>query len=830
MLPAAIAAALITGSLLSAPASAAVMAEAFDTAARPLCLPGLSEATVDKLIPGLYGLGDGQFTLLPSDDAAALDCSKATTAGHSIELDGEQLPLLPLEGEGSAAAEFNPALPPALDVQVNLPVICDSRFSGNGGMRLNLRDSNGDLTVLGGIARFDYRLGTHSVLPVSALVSASVQRPWLNCAVFNPSDYATDGATGNSGPRIFTNGFEPTAAPPAGASLTIQLVDETGEPLPTMRSSAGKIFHLIEQRAGVDFDLRVRVRNGGSRAAQQVRIHEFRPRPGGLIAAPQVSAGADPCRRGETACVANPTAPTALDADIASVAANGGQVILELGRNISLGSGEFALTGFAAFSNPSLSAEADPSDNAIGVVIRALANALPRVLTPIADQASDENAVIALDIAPAFADDDESDVLSFSLASGSLPTGLSLASNGLISGTISFDAVPNTQPTAEFTATIAASDGFGGSVNDTFVWTVTDVNRAPVAGTPVANQSSDEGAVVSLNVAAAITDPDGDVLTYSLAAGALPPGLSLSEAGLISGTISFEAAAGSPYSATLQASDGRGGSVQAAAFGWTVNNVNRSPAIADDLTAPQSFAEGTVVDIATAAGFSDPDGDALSFSATGLPDGLAIDEVTGAITGTLPAVSANTDFNVEITASDAALASVSQAFTLTITPINTPPSFTLSHSHVVVYKNGATPRRQDESIDLTFVASRGDNCFSNVGTGPCTVTVLGLIGDVLANDEGEQVRAIAGSAMSCSSDTVLPGDGFTGFPPQAPAETFVGSGSDLDLQFTYIMGAPTGTQFSCLIEVEDNGNPASETSEDVPAHRLTIEFKDAPPT
>ena len=69
----------------------------------------------------------------------------------------------------------------------------------------------------------------------------------------------------------------------------------------------------------------------------------------------------------------------------------------------------------------------------------------------------------------------------------------------------------------------------------------------------------------------------------------------------------------------------------------------------------------TAVNLALTA--SDADGEALTFSATGLPGGLAINSSTGLITGT-PTAAGN--YNVTVTARDA-LASASQNFTWSLT-------------------------------------------------------------------------------------------------------------------------------------------------------------------
>jgi hypothetical protein len=86
---------------------------------------------------------------------------------------------------------------------------------------------------------------------------------------------------------------------------------------------------------------------------------------------------------------------------------------------------------------------------------------------------------------------------------------------------------------------------------------------------------------------------------------------------------------------------------------------NRAPV----LTNPgnQSGFTGTAVTLALAA--SDADGDALSYSASGLPAGLAINVSTGRITGT-PTTAGN--YTVTVTVRDA-LSSASQVFTWSVT-------------------------------------------------------------------------------------------------------------------------------------------------------------------
>ena len=123
-----------------------------------------------------------------------------------------------------------------------------------------------------------------------------------------------------------------------------------------------------------------------------------------------------------------------------------------------------------------------------------------------------------------------------------------------------------------------------------------------------------------INLDAGATDLDGDALTY--AASGLPAGLSIDTAsGLISGTIAFSAAAGSPYSGRVTVRDGT--TVDATdSFEWTVTNTNRAPSVTNPGT--QTGDVGDVVSLQIEASDLDTD-TTLTYSASGLPGGLAID-------------------------------------------------------------------------------------------------------------------------------------------------------------------------------------------------------------
>lgn len=150
-------------------------------------------------------------------------------------------------------------------------------------------------------------------------------------------------------------------------------------------------------------------------------------------------------------------------------------------------------------------------------------------------------------------------------------------------------------------------------------------NQPPVVQA-VGAVSSAEGDAIDLPVTG--SDADADALTWS--ATGLPPGAAIDAGtGRITGTMSFDAAADSPFTVDVTAGDGElDGTAQ---FTWTVTNTDRPPLI--DAIADQSLAEDESLDL-TFTGI-DPDGEAITWSADGLPDALTVDPTTGDVLGSV---------------------------------------------------------------------------------------------------------------------------------------------------------------------------------------------------
>jgi hypothetical protein len=240
---------------------------------------------------------------------------------------------------------------------------------------------------------------------------------------------------------------------------------------------------------------------------------------------------------------------------------------------------------------------------------------------------------------------------SLTYIAGNLPPGLSInSSTGLISGTLAVGSAA----TGPYTTTVTASNGTLSS-SQTFTWTITP----KVSVTAPSAQTNLEGDIVSLQVQAS---EQGATLTYS--AFDLPSGLSInSSTGLISGTVAAGASANSVYDVTVTVSDGTYSTSQI--FGWTVTHGNdHAPVLTNPGTQANVIGDSVVLPLTA----TDSDNDTLSFTETGLPNGLSINPVSGAISGTLAIdSSASTPYAVTVTVTDGNGGTASQTFNWVVT-------------------------------------------------------------------------------------------------------------------------------------------------------------------
>ena len=243
------------------------------------------------------------------------------------------------------------------------------------------------------------------------------------------------------------------------------------------------------------------------------------------------------------------------------------------------------------------------------------------------------------------------------------------------------------------------SDGQGGFDTATVTVTVTGANDAPVItdpNDPSGNPNdpstpadpnniipdvtgSDNQPITPLDVSDFFVDVDNEPLVFSLdpAGPSLPTWLSIDPVtGIITGTPPSDASQGGPanngvYPIVVVATDPDGESVTTT-IDFTILNVD--PIVVIDLPDLSDIA-GYTVTYPSFDSFSDPDGDELSFSATGLPTGLSVDPLTGVISGTI-AGSAVSDapngdgiYTVTITVDDGQGGQVSATFIYNVSPL-----------------------------------------------------------------------------------------------------------------------------------------------------------------
>ncbi|MEO1674301.1 MAG: Ig-like domain-containing protein, partial [Pseudomonadota bacterium] len=353
----------------------------------------------------------------------------------------------------------------------------------------------------------------------------------------------------------------------------------------------------------------------------------------------------------------------------------------------------------------------------------------------------DGQTIAPIDVSDNFSDPDNDPL--FFVAEG-LPPGLMIDRNtGEITGTLDTSASQD----GPYTVIVTASDGLSES-SDAFVINVT--NPAPEIAETLPNRLNVDGDGVTVSVAGAFDDPDGDDLTFDVAG--LPPGLMVDpDTGIISGDLAPDASNGGPYVVTVTATDADGEST-VTSFIWTVENV---PPQAVEPVTPVTVSDGEMVAIPTGSLFNDPDNDPLTFTATGLPPGLMIDPVTGVISGTVdPSASLDGPYNPVIIVTDTGGQSVSVVLPIDVVnpaPVASDDALTTPEDQPVTFD----PRVNDLDPD-------GD---------PLMVTAINGVPLI----EGETVDLPQGGSVTLNPDGTLT---FTPAPDSNGLVTFTYTVSD----------------------------------------------------
>ena len=316
------------------------------------------------------------------------------------------------------------------------------------------------------------------------------------------------------------------------------------------------------------------------------------------------------------------------------------------------------------------------SDSEIIIITVTATNRAP-VFEPIGNKAVDEAQNLSFTVS---ATDPDGDTLTYSATN--LPAGASFDP-----ATRSFSWTPSYSQQGDYAVSFHATDPGSATGSETITITVVNINDPPVLS-PIGNKSGPEGALLTFALSA--TDPDGDEVTYS--GNNLPAGASVDpNSGVFTWTPGFEQA-GTYSSVGLFATDSFGLST-GCYITITISNVNRAPVL--DPVGDRSVTEGQLLTFTVSA--TDPDGEAVTLSASGMPAGATFEAATGAFSWTPTFEQAGTYAGVTFTATDPGLLEDSEAITITVADTNRAPSLAAIGDKAV-----------DEAATLTFTISATD--------------------------------------------------------------------------------------------------------------------------
>ena len=308
---------------------------------------------------------------------------------------------------------------------------------------------------------------------------------------------------------------------------------------------------------------------------------------------------------------------------------------------------------------------------------------------------------------------------------GALPSGVTLnAGTGVLAGT------PAAGTGGSYAITLTAANGVTPNATQTFTLIV---NQAP-AITSANTTTFTIGTAGSFTVLA--SGYPGSTFSET---GALPTGVTLSSAGLLSGTPAIGTAGNYPI--TISASNGVG---SPATQSFTLTVLSPCSAITVSGTLPNGLYQTAYSSSFTQTGGTLP----VTWSATGLPTGLSINSSTGLVSGTPTTTVAAA--SVTITVSDVNSCPGSKALTgFKIAPIANGDSYTTV---------GNTPLQVGGTAPSTPYVSSATAIFAN-DSGPGTLTTT--VGTVATSLGGSVTIAANGSFVYTPKVNTTGADTFT---------------------------------------------------------------------
>ena len=282
----------------------------------------------------------------------------------------------------------------------------------------------------------------------------------------------------------------------------------------------------------------------------------------------------------------------------------------------------------------------------------------------------------------------------FALTAGALPTGLTLSAGGVISGT------PTGSGTSSFT--VGATDTVGNTGSHAYSVNIgTGVLVVAPAALPAGTQNT------AYNQTVTASGGTGGPYTFTISSGALPAGLTMSSAGVISGTPTGSGAS----TFTVRGLDSLGN------FGTHIYTLTIGTA---SLTVNPASLPATVVghpysQIVSATGGTAPY--TFSISAGALPPGLTLNPVTGVISGT-PTGPGTASFTVQATDVNGNTGTRAYALSNRPDPALDPEVQGLIAAQVAAAQRFASAQIDNIARHLERLHGHFDPCSVNIGVAP----------------------------------------------------------------------------------------------------------------
>ena len=250
-------------------------------------------------------------------------------------------------------------------------------------------------------------------------------------------------------------------------------------------------------------------------------------------------------------------------------------------------------------------------------------------------------------------------------------------------------------------------------------------NRPPVASGSIPAQTMTAGESVTVSVGGLFSDPDGDALTFT----AISSNAGVASAALSGTDLTIRAVAAGSATVTVTARDPAGLSTAASA-NVTVMEPNRAPVPAMPVAPAQTAIVGDTLNVDVSPFFTDPDGDALTYSATSANSSVATVSVAGSVVSAAAVGAGSTTLTVTATDPDGLSGSLSVP--VTVEP-NRPPETTQDSlpSLSIQERNSETVNVASYFTDpngqaLAYTAESSDEAVATVAVSGPTVTVTAV--------------------------------------------------------------------------------------------------------